>query len=78
MSSLSRTKKHKTHNYKYQMEEPWALEALSASGEYVDGSASLESESHTHALAPGGVRRREDWHVEARRSLVDARVPPDG
>ena len=54
MSRLSRTKKHKTHNYKCQMEEPGAKEALSTVDEFADGSVSPESESHGHT----------HWHVE--------------
>ena len=60
---LSRTKKRKTHNYKCQMEEPRAYEALLASDESAGGSASSE------------VHQREDRRVEAHRSLVDAGVP---
>ena len=44
--------------------------------ESTSGSAPSESESSAHALAHGGVRRREDRCVEERRSLVDAGVPP--
>ena len=48
--------------------------------ESASGSASPKSESHAHtrahALARGGVLRRKDRHVEERRSLVDAKVPP--
>ena len=50
-------------------------------GESTSG-ASPESESRAHKcahlLAHGGVRWREDLRLEARRSLVDARVPPGG
>ena len=46
-----------------------------AAGESVGGSMSSKSEScahtHAHTLARGGVHQREDWRVDARRSLVD-------
>ena len=37
-------KKRKTHNYRCQMEESGALEALSATDEPVGGNASLKSD----------------------------------
>ena len=81
MSRLSKTKKRKTHNYRCQMEEPRALEVLSAADEFAGGSSSSKRESrfHTcaHVFTRGGVRRREDRGMEACRSLVDAKVLPD-
>ena len=78
MLRLPRTKKRKTHNYMFQMEELGAYEALLTTDESAGGSALPESEllAHTcaYALACGGVRWRNDRQVQARRSLVDVGV----
>ena len=49
-----------------------------AADESTGGSVMPGSESLADALACGGVCRREDRRVEARRSLADAKVPPGG